>query len=215
VSKALEKLGESIQGEMVFVGLIEDVASRTNLLAMNASIEAAHAGNAGRGFSVVAGEIRTLAEQSSEKTKGIAEVVKANRDSLGRTGQANREAETQFGTLVGEAREVAEAMGELLDRLSGMSRGALLIEAKIRDLVGISDRFDSAFKEIISITGSNDSSFGEMLPFFRDLSSRVSADLAAMQSISAEARRIAETGKINAEQTEALNAAIVTLAPDR
>lgn len=215
VSKALEKLGESIQGEMVFVGLIEDVASRTNLLAMNASIEAAHAGNAGRGFSVVAGEIRTLAEQSSEKTKGIAEVVKANRDSLGRTGQANREAETQFGTLVGEASEVAEAMGELLDRLSGMSRGALLIETKIRDLVGISDRFESAFKEIISITGSNDASFGEMLPFFRDLSSRVSADLAAMQAISAEARRIAETGKINAEQTEALNAAIVTLAPDR
>jgi methyl-accepting chemotaxis protein len=215
VTKALEKLGESIQGEMTFVGLIEDVASRTNLLAMNASIEAAHAGNAGRGFSVVAAEIRKLAEQSTEETKGIAAVVKANRDSLGRTGQANVEAETQFGTLVGEAKEVAEAMGEILDRLSGMSRGASLIDGKIRDLVSISDRFDAAFKEIISITGANDSSFAEMLPFFRDLSARVSADLAAMQAIGAEARRIAEAGKINADQTEALNAAIVTLAPDR
>ncbi len=215
VTKALEKLGESIQGEMTFVGLIEDVASRTNLLAMNASIEAAHAGNAGRGFSVVAAEIRKLAERSTEETKGIAAVVAANRDSLGRTGQANVEAEAQFGTLVGEAKEVAEAMGELLDRLSGMSRGAHLIDGKVRDLLSTSQRFDAAFKEIIAISGSNDAEFAEMLPFFRDLSSRVSADLAAMQAIGEEARRIAEAGKRNAERTEALNAAMAALAPDR
>jgi methyl-accepting chemotaxis protein len=213
VARALEGLGKSIEGEMAIVGVIEDISSRTGLLAMNASIEASHAGAAGKGFSVVAGEIRKLAVQSSSETTGISSIVKANRASLDRASLADSEAEKQFGTLVAEAREVAEAMGSLLDGLSGMSRGAELIDGKMRDLVGISGRFASGFKEILSITEANEASFKEMLPFFRDLASRLSADLAAMRAIGDESRRIAEAGRLNAEKIGQLNAAMSTLAP--
>ena len=211
VAKALDQLGESIQGEMAFVGVIEDVASQTGLLAMNASIEAAHAGAAGKGFTVVAGEIRKLAERSSAETQGIAGVVKANRESLGRTGSANAEAEAQYAKLVSEAREVAGAMGELLDRLSGVSRDTGRIGGVAEELAGISGRFAEAFKQVVASAGSNEASIGETQAFFRELSARVGADLAAMREIGAEARKVAQAGRLNAERTEALNTAMARL----
>ncbi len=213
VELALKGLERSIQGEMAIVGVIEDIAARTGLLAMNASIEAAHAGNAGRGFSVVAQEIRKLAEQSSSETGNISAVVKSNRDSLDRASSADSEAETQFGTLVAEAREVAQAMRGLLEGLADMSTGAGLIDEKMRDLVSISGRLGSGFKEISRISELSERSFSEMLPFFRDLASRLSADLAAMRAIGDEAGRIAEAGRLNAERIEALRAAMSALAP--
>jgi methyl-accepting chemotaxis protein len=214
VGKALGELGASMQGEMEIAGLIEDIASRTGLLAMNASIEASHAGIAGKGFSVIAGEVRKLADQSRAETGHISSIVKANRESLGKASRADSEADAQFGTLVAEARDVASAMGGILDGLSGITRGASLIEGRMNDLVGISERFASGFKEIIAIAGASDASFAEMLPFFRDLSARLSADLAALRAIGEEAKRIAEAGKKNVARTKALNATMSALSPE-
>jgi methyl-accepting chemotaxis protein len=213
VGKALGDLGSSMQGQIAIAGVIEDIASQTGLLAMNASIEASHAGAAGKGFSVIAGEVRKLAEQSRAQTAGIADIVKASSSSLGRASRADAEADAQFATLVEEARDVSSAMSGILANLADMSRGAELIDGKMRDLVGISQRFAAGYKEIIAIAGAGERSFSEILPFFRDLSSRLSADIAALRAIGDEAKRIAEVGRLNAERTEALNAAMSALSP--
>ncbi|HRZ64466.1 MAG TPA: hypothetical protein P5133_06005, partial [Spirochaetia bacterium] len=138
-------------------------------------------------------------------------VVKANRESLGRTGSANAEAEAQYARLVSEAREVAGAMGELLDRLSGVSRDTGRIGGVAEELAGISGRFAEAFKQVVASAGSNEASIGETQAFFRELSARVGADLAAMREIGAEARKVAQAGRLNAERTEALNTAMARL----
>lgn len=76
-SKRIKRLGESSQEISEIVELISDITEQTNILALNAAIQAASAGEAGRGFTVVAEEVQRLAERSSEATKQISAIVKA------------------------------------------------------------------------------------------------------------------------------------------
>lgn len=76
-SKRIKRLGESTQEIGEIVELISDITEQTNVLALNAAIQAATAGEAGRGFAVVAEEVQRLAERSSEATKQIGAIVKA------------------------------------------------------------------------------------------------------------------------------------------
>jgi len=75
-SKRIKRLGESSQEISEIVELISDITEQTNILALNAAIQAASAGEAGRGFTVVAEEVQRLAERSSEATKQISGIVK-------------------------------------------------------------------------------------------------------------------------------------------
>jgi twitching motility protein PilJ len=75
-SKRIKRLGESSQEIGEIVELISDITEQTNVLALNAAIQAASAGEAGRGFSVVAEEVQRLAERSADATKQIAAIVK-------------------------------------------------------------------------------------------------------------------------------------------
>ena len=74
-SKRIKRLGESSQEIGNIIALIEEIAEQTNILALNASIEASRAGEAGRGFAVVADEVQKLAERSSNATKQIEVLV--------------------------------------------------------------------------------------------------------------------------------------------
>ena len=74
-TRKVKRLGESSQEISKIVGLISQIASRTNLLALNASIEAARAGDAGRGFAIVADEVRQLADRAAKASKEIEQIV--------------------------------------------------------------------------------------------------------------------------------------------
>jgi methyl-accepting chemotaxis protein len=76
-AKKMKRLGESSQKISQVVSLIEEIALKTNLLAINASVEASHAGEQGQGFTIVAEQVAALAEQSAAATKEIAQIVEA------------------------------------------------------------------------------------------------------------------------------------------
>lgn len=116
-SKRIKRLGESSQEIGEIVGLIDDIADQTNILALNAAIQAAMAGEAGRGFAVVADEVQRLAERSGNATKQIDALVKTIQSD---TNEAVSSMEQSTSGVVNGAK-IAERAGEALTEIEKVS----------------------------------------------------------------------------------------------
>ncbi|MGB0127081.1 MAG: methyl-accepting chemotaxis protein [Rhodocyclaceae bacterium] len=116
-SKRIKRLGESSQEIGEIVELISDITEQTNVLALNAAIQAASAGDAGRGFTVVAEEVQRLAERSGEATKQIAAIVKTIQTD---TQDAVSAMERSTRNVV-EGANLSDAAGQALSEISSVS----------------------------------------------------------------------------------------------
>jgi twitching motility protein PilJ len=117
-SKRIKRLGESSQEIGDIVSLIDDIADQTNILALNAAIQASMAGDAGRGFAVVADEVQRLAERSSSATKQIETLVRAIQND---TNEAVISMEQTTTEVVRGAR-LAQDAGVALEEIEGVSK---------------------------------------------------------------------------------------------
>jgi len=104
----IQEIARESDGLLEINSVMENIASQTNLLSMNAAIEAAHAGEAGRGFAVVADEIRKLAESSSEQSKVIGSVLKKIKDSMDKITRSTDNVLNKFEAIDQGVRTVAE-----------------------------------------------------------------------------------------------------------
>ncbi len=116
-AKRIKRLGESSQQIGEIVELINDIAEQTNILSLNAAIQAAMAGEAGRGFAVVADEVQRLAERSAEATKQISELVKTIQAD---TNEAVASMEQATNGVV-QATKLADAAGQALGEIESVS----------------------------------------------------------------------------------------------
>ena len=115
---------ERSEGLLEASNIIQSIADQTNLLAMNAAIEAAHAGEAGKGFSVVSDEIRKLAEQSNEQGKTISEQLQELQGSIQQVSNGTMQVKNQFDTIFSLADDVTEQNRTVMSAMQEQSAGS-------------------------------------------------------------------------------------------
>lgn len=114
----VESLGARSEQIGAIVGTIEDIADQTNLLALNAAIEAARAGEQGRGFAVVADEVRALAERTTRATKEISDMIKAIQNETKSAVRAMEEGVSEVEKGAASSEKSGEALKEILSQIN-------------------------------------------------------------------------------------------------
>jgi methyl-accepting chemotaxis protein len=113
----IHEISQESEGLLEINAVMENIASQTNLLSMNAAIEAAHAGEAGKGFAVVADEIRKLAVNSSEQSKTIGNILKKIKESIDKITKSTGTVLTRFESIDSGVKTVAEQEGNILNAM--------------------------------------------------------------------------------------------------
>jgi twitching motility protein PilJ len=173
-SKRIKRLGESSQEIGSIVELINDIAEQTNILALNAAIQAASAGEAGRGFAVVADEVQRLAERSASATKRIEtlvqtiqsdtnEAVNSMEQTTAEVVAGARKAE-DAGSALGDIERVSHDLSALIQNISAAARQQSIAATDISQSM-------NAIQEITSQTSQGASQTAESIGYLAQLAS--------------------------------------------
>ena len=157
VTQDIQEIARESDGLLAINTVMENIASQTNLLSMNAAIEAAHAGESGKGFSVVAGEIRKLATSSSEQSKTISNALKKMKTAIETISASTNTALEKFEAIDERVRTVSDQETNIRSAMEEQGQGSQkILEAVSRmneqtQLVKQgSDEMSNASKEVIT-----------------------------------------------------------------
>jgi len=124
VAADIQEISRESEGLLEINSVMENIASQTNLLSMNAAIEAAHAGEAGKGFAVVADEIRKLAESSGEQSKTIGTVLRKIKESIDKITHSTEEVLNKFEVIDQKVKTVAEQEENIRNAMEEQGHGS-------------------------------------------------------------------------------------------
>lgn len=168
-AKAASQMSEASDGLLEASSIIQHIAGQTNLLAMNAAIEAAHAGDAGTGFAVVADEIRKLAEESSMQGKQISAVLK--------------NLKTQIEQIAGQAHIADGKVGKVFELIESVKAQEEVIYTKMKEQSAGGEQVLDSIKEITEITNHVRMGSSSMLSGSKEVSHEMSTLASSTEEI--------------------------------
>lgn len=151
---SIRDMEEQLHGIRNFLTTIDKMVAQTNMLSMNASIEAAHAGDSGRGFAVVAHEIRNLAEESAKSSKQIKETLKELGSQMGSTAHLSGKTAQVVGGLFQDMESTGAGLAEILSSLEEMSEGTSQITTSLGHLTRTSSEVEDLYRHVSGLFGS-------------------------------------------------------------
>jgi methyl-accepting chemotaxis protein len=149
VSSDIQEISRESEGLLQINSVINNIASQTNLLSMNAAIEAAHAGEAGKGFAVVADEIRKLAESSSEQSKIIGTVLKKMKESIDKITVSTSGVLTEFEQIHSGVKLVSDQEDSILHAMEEQNEGSKQILEAVQQLNEITQQVKNGSTEML------------------------------------------------------------------
>ncbi len=167
---AMDNLTGKANDVLSITKVIATIAAQTNLLAMNAAIEAAHAGDYGRGFAVVADEIRKLAENSKANLKMITTTIKTNIKDIEDAIAINAREREYFTNMSGEVNEFARALDEIGTGLMELSHGATDIMKAVTVMTNESGQAGESAANIHAMISESDAGINRVGEFIGTLS---------------------------------------------
>jgi methyl-accepting chemotaxis protein len=149
VAQDIQEIARESEGLLEINSVMENISSQTNLLSMNAAIEAAHAGEAGKGFAVVADEIRKLAESSSEQSKTISTVLKKIKSSIDKISSSTDNVLNKFGAIDGAVKTVSDQEENIRNAMEEQGQGSKQILDAIGKLNEITQQVKGSSLEML------------------------------------------------------------------
>lgn len=206
----IKEMAESANVMMDMIAVINNITTQTNLLAMNASIEAAHAGEAGKGFAVVANEILKLAKDTSANAKQISDSLKNTMALISNSKKSITNTEQLFDNLVVEIKGLASSMTEMKNHSQELATGSTQITYALGDIMSITENVKESSSTALEKVGTIDGHIDKLVNDFTKTKDGLEIIVSSTQELSQHIVHVQTIGENNSGIVSSLDTTVVS-----
>ncbi len=211
-AQKVQEMGSRSDQIGVIVETIEDIASQTNLLALNAAIEAARAGEHGKGFAVVADEVRKLAERASGATKEIGELIKEIQKTVAEAVNAMKDGANEVEVGVKLANSAGDALADILKVAEAVYKQSEQATSNVLQMRSAANELVSAVDSVSAVIEENTASTEEMAAGANEVTKAIETIASISEESSASIEEVSASAEEMSAQVEEVTASAESLA---